>query len=136
MGDRAADRAPAARLGMTDPGERRSEERLARSEIRSPLKLALPHGGADAERIAGALDAAQFRDAHDIDDDAQLRDAHVEHRHECLAAGKNAGLRTLPMQDIERLVEALGAHIVERRGLHRSLAARGPTCSARGGSGP
>jgi hypothetical protein len=43
---------------MADPGERRGEERLTRSEIRSPLKLALPHGGADAERIAGALDAA------------------------------------------------------------------------------
>ena len=97
-----------------------------------PFELALANRGADADGVVVDFDAIKSRDPHDVDHDARPRHAHAEERDERLPAGEDARVRAFLSEHIERLVEAFGAHIVERRGLHGSLR----DCRARSGSAP
>ena len=96
------------------------------------LEFGLAHRSADADRAVADLYAIESGKPHDVDQDARPRHAHVKERNERLPAGENACVRTFLVQHVECLVEALGAHIIKRSGLHERPRFRG----ARSGSGP
>ena len=75
-----------ARLPVPDPGQRLREQRLARGEFRA-TPAARPAARAAPTRIAlpSTRDAAQLRDAHDVDQHLRPRHAHREQRHRASA---------------------------------------------------
>ena len=116
MRDRAANSAATARLGMADPRQRRGKKRLARDQVRVLLERAAAVSRRRRGSCLRRLRCDQSRQLHDVDQHARPRHAHVEHRHQRLSAGENAGVAAFVCQHRERLIEALGAHIVERAG--------------------
>jgi len=67
------------------------------------------------------LDAAKPGDAVDVDEEARLQKAHVERRHQALAAGQQLRLIAMLGEKIERLLERRGAAIGKVRRLQSIL---------------
>src|SRR5207249_4814941 len=66
----------------------------------------------------------------DVDDGPRCGQPHVESGHEALAAGKDAGVVAVPVEQVEGLGETARTVVVERSGLHpRALDRRGITPS-------
>ena len=69
VGDRAADGAAAARLGMADEGQGARQQRLRAGKLGPGGELRLAHRGADADGVARGRDNVEPGNAHDVDDD-------------------------------------------------------------------
>ena len=63
-------------------------------------------------------DAGQRVQPVDVDQQPRLRQAHVERRHQALAAGQDARVLAVPREQLEHLLDAVGAHVAELRRLH------------------
>ena len=98
------------------------------AEAGLPLKRALAHGGANADRAVGEFDAVKSGQPHDVEHNARPRHAHAQHRHQRLSAGEDGGIGALRRKDFKRLVENFCPHVVERCRLHdftaRALSSR------------
>ena len=92
MAQRAAERAAIARLPMADLPHRLVHQRTALAHQIGKLDVALPRHGADVERAVAVADMAQALDPVEIDDMIRQHKAHVEHRHQRLAAGEQLGV--------------------------------------------
>ena len=123
MAERAADGAAVARLAMAEH-DRLVQQRALRLDEVGEFEVALARHGADLERAAGLPDAGHALDPVEVDDMVGQHEAHVEHRHQRLAAGQELGV-------VERAQQAYGLGerfrivILERGRLHRGPDATG-----------
>ena len=101
MAERAADGAAVARLAVADMHDGLVQQRAFRLHQVGEFEVALARHGADLERAAGLLDAGHALDPVEVDDVVGQHEAHVEHRHQRLAAGQQLGV-------VERAQQANG----------------------------
>ena len=94
-----------------------ARERRACLDLRRALDRDLPRHRADLEHPVRD-DALELGKPVEIDEDARHREAQVHERYEALAAGQDLGLVAVLAQNLDRLVEAFGGEVLERRGLH------------------
>ncbi len=71
---------------MTDPGQRLRQERQPALNDVAALDLGLTGDGADDDRIIFETDAAQFRQAQDVDQPRRTGQAHCQHGNKGLPA--------------------------------------------------
>ena len=98
MAERAADGAAVAGLPMADVHDGLMQQRALRLDEVGEFEVALARHGADLERPAALLDAGHALDQVEVDDMVGLHEAHVEHRHQRLAAGQELGVVELAQQ--------------------------------------
>ena len=97
MTQRAAERAAIAGLPMPDLHDRLVHQRAAPAHQVGEFDVALARhranfNGADFERVLAVADVAQAVDPIEIDDVVGQHVAHIEHRHQRLAAGEQFGV--------------------------------------------
>ncbi len=103
---------------MADERQRRGQKRQLRRKTGPRHQLVLRDGGANLDFVAGIADGVEARDAGDVDQHVGHHQPQVEHRHQRLPAGENARGIAVLGQHRHRLVHRIGAHVVERAGLH------------------
>ncbi len=118
MRDRSADGAPAPGLDVAGPWQRQRYQLQAVAKFRPFEQSGLADARPDRHRSAVAPDAIEVGKPHDVDQGFWLGQPHVEHRHQRLSAGDDAGIAAFLAEHAERLVEMFGAHVVEGGGLH------------------
>ena len=118
--DRAAHRALVAGLEVADVRQRDRQQRQLGGKLRPGQQLVLRHRGADLDLVAEIADLVELRHAGDVDEQAGIDQAQVEHRDQRLAAGQHARLVAVFGEQRDGLVDAVGPHIVERTRLHRA----------------
>jgi hypothetical protein len=72
---------------------------------------------ADPDRVAAARDAAQLRNAADVDNRRRSREAQLHERNQAVAAGQELGAR-VGRKKAMHVGQRTGAVIVEVRGIH------------------
>ena len=92
MAQRAAERAAVAGLAVPDLGDGLVHQRAASAHQFGEFDVALARHRADLERAVLLADVAQAVDAIEIDDVVGQHVAHIEHRHQRLAAGQQFGV--------------------------------------------
>ena len=81
--------------------------------------LGMPDQGADPDRVAAILDAAQHIDPVDVDEHVRRRQPHIERRHQALAAGQDLRVAGAIAKQRQRLVDVVRSPIEKRGGFHR-----------------
>ena len=119
MCDRPAYRPAVADLKVCDVRKRLPQQGHFIAEPGAPFDARLGGGRADGERTVGDARIGELRRTRNVDEHPGLGQSHVEHRHERLPAGENSRILAGLGQHFERLVGAVGAHVIERGGLHR-----------------
>src|SRR4029453_19425536 len=117
MAQRAADRAPVARLTMAYLQQGLVHDRPARAHRLGKFEIALARHRADFERIMRAANVGQPVDAVEIDDVMGEHESEVEHGHQRLAARKQLGV----LQAVEQsdgLADRFRVVVAEGRRLH------------------
>jgi hypothetical protein len=110
---------------MGDQGRRLGEERGVLCDQRIAGEFGMPGQRPDAQHRSGQRDAAQLRDAGDVDQSRRLREAKRQRREQALATGQDLRLRTRLVEDAPELVERFDAGIAHRRPLHGTSPRRG-----------
>ena len=126
MAERAADRAPVARLPVPDLQQGFMHDRPARAHRIGKFEVALARHGADFERALGLADVGQSFHAVEIDDVVGQHEPHVEHGHQRLAAGEQLGIFEAAEQP-DGLAHRFRIVITERRWLHLGWTVPGRT---------
>ena len=124
MGHRAAHGAAVAHLEMRDEGEGLRQQRHFPRQARAPFHARLRGCRAHGQHAAFAAHEVQFVGARDVDQHAGLRQPHVEHGHQRLAAGQDPRLGPERLELLHGLVGGFRAHVVEDRRLHRATPRR------------
>src|SRR3954471_3725637 len=119
MAERAAERAAVARLAMTDLEHRLVQEWTAGANALVELQIALARHCADEERLALLSYEGKLANSVEIHDVLGCGEAHIEHRHERLAAGEKPRVLELAEQ-ADHLRQRLRIVIGEARRLHSS----------------
>jgi hypothetical protein len=109
----AADRALVSDLNVADLRRRFGEQRALRGEDRRRAQLRMRRHRADDDEAVLFGDAAQLRDAGEIDDHARLREPQPHGRHETVPAGQDARLVPESRQQRQGFSERRGAMVVE-----------------------
>ncbi len=86
--------------------------------MRTQARVGLADDGADPQSAAVVRNAVQPGDAVDVDEERRPEQAHVERGNEALAAGEDLRVVAAFGERRERVVERLGADVVERRRFH------------------
>ena len=117
MAERPADGAAVAGLAVADLLDRLVHQRAARADHVGEFEVALARHGADLERVAALPDVGQAVHAIEVDHVVRQHEAHVEHRHERLAARKQLGVLQAAEQTHD-LGDCLGVVVLEGRWFH------------------
>ena len=123
----AAERAALTDRRVPDPGQRRSHERAARRDVGRVEQPPLRRHRADADVAVVVADVVEVVDAAEVDQVPRAREAHVDHRHQALAAGEHLGLVGAGREELHRLVNAVWIDVLKTCRLH----AFGPRSPAR-----
>ena len=118
MAQRAADGAAVAGLTVSDLQQGLVHDRPARAHRLGKFEVTLARHGPDVERALRVADVGEALDAIEIDDVIGQHEAHVEHRHQRLAAGKELGVFQAGEQP-DRLADGFRIVIAKGRRLHR-----------------
>ena len=118
MGDRTGDGAAVTDLEVRDVRERQRQQRQFLRQARPPFDAGLRGGGADVQPAGVDAHLGQRGRARDVDQPLRLRQAHVQHRHQRLAAGEDARVAAEFGERGHRHLGTVGALVVECGGLH------------------
>ena len=117
MTERAAERAAVAGLPMADQAGGFHHQGAAPGDHIGELEVALARHAADLQRAVDLPDERQALHPIEIDHMVGLHEAHIEHRHEGLAAGQELGVLEAPEQR-HHVGDRAGIVITEERRLH------------------
>ena len=81
----------------------------------------MPDERAYGQFVGPGFKGVEAFDAVDVDQDPRAHDAHVEHRHQALAAGQHSAVRTAIAQDRKCVLQIMRCVIVELRRFHVSF---------------
>ena len=125
VGDRTADGAAVADLGVPDERRRLGEQRHGTHDLGVGADRRLGGAGADPDRAVRTLDTAEGIDPADVDEVLEDRQPEGEHRDEALAPGEHLGFVAELGQQGHGFLGQLRRVVLERRRLHarRTLAA-------------
>jgi hypothetical protein len=128
MSEAAAESAAVANGGVSDVGDRLMDQWRQPGDGVRAADVALPRKRADAQTPVALFDDVEPRDAVDVDEQPGLEQAHVERRHQALAAGEDLCVGAMGLQRREYVVERTRLEIAQPRRLHDPSA--GPASSA------
>ena len=80
--------------------------------------LRMPGEGADLQGFTVAGNFRQAFEVVDVDQDFRSREAHVQCRHQALAAGEDPGVITMLVEQVEHLIQRFRADICKWCGFH------------------
>ena len=120
MGEAAADGAAVAYRAIGDARRRPAHQPARHVRHLAVLDRGVDHRGADCDPVFVLGNLAQLGDRRQIDQERGSRDPEIEHGAQRLAAGQRPRLAVGRAQEADRLLQACGAGVVERRRLHRA----------------
>ena len=117
MAERAADCAAVAGLPMSDLQQRLVHDWKLRAQDVGELQITLPRHGADLDRTVVLADVGEPLDEVEVDDVIGQHEAHVEHGHQRLSAGKQLGIFQAAQQ-LDRLSDGFRVVVAKGWGFH------------------
>jgi hypothetical protein len=100
---------------------RARHQRQVPRDLRRVLDLAMPRERADTHRPAFDTDARQLGDPVDVDEHRRRGQPHPERGEQALAAGKDARVVAVMLEELEDLVERVRPCVGKCRGLQEPL---------------
>ena len=95
------------------------EDPVVLAEHRGVQQVGMPGHRADGDLVSLDADVAQVGQVVDVDQTVHVRDAQLHHREQAVPAGDDAGLGPVPFQEVEGVLDAGRAFVLEgRRSLH------------------
>ncbi len=117
---RATDRAPIADLRVTDDAGDVMEERISVADDVSFVDLPMGGAGADAQCVVAFGDRIEAADRLEVDEQAGLCEPELDQRKKAVAAGQQLGLPFTVLEDLQDVVQASRANVVELAWDHRA----------------
>jgi hypothetical protein len=120
VGQRAAQGAAVADLGVADEAGHMGQERHLRLQHVGGLQLPVPGEGADGHLVALLADVGEVGEPADVDDHGRRGQPQPHQRQQRVAAGHQLGVVAVLDQEVDGLVGRLGPDVVEGDGDHAS----------------